>query len=96
MYKANQLQMAIVRFILRSEIKDPNHSNIEYYKIIIIICSLSFSTLSSDGMAAKRSCPLKSGHLARDVIFTDYYGLSYLRKKARGLLQHYKYVFIIL
>ena len=47
-------------------------------------------------MAAKRSCPLKSGHLASDVIFTDYYGLAYLKKKAKGLLQHYKYVFICL
>ena len=42
----------------------------------------------------KKPCPPKDGRLAADIIFTDYYGLSHLRKKAIPLLQHYKYVLL--
>ncbi|CAB3990157.1 alpha-1,6-mannosylglyco 6-beta-N-acetylglucosaminyltransferase A [Paramuricea clavata] len=48
------------------------------------------SALNGNVDTIKRPCPPKNGHLAADIIFTDYYGLSYLRKKAIPLLQHYK------
>lgn len=57
---------------------------------IFLPTTLYFSSLVGKEDNIKRPCPPKDGQNAVDIIFTDYYGLLYLRKKSGPVLQHNK------
>lgn len=61
---------------------------------IEILFFFSLSALNGHAGIAKRSCPPKDEQVAADIVFTDYYGLNHLKKKAKTLLQSYKYVLL--